>query len=178
MSNIFLENFLLWLVFGVGAAASGYALSQGLGRRIYFISSLVVGAAIAALGAVLVFAVDTPSKSIKRTIYGIESALQNNDPDGVAELIAGNAAVLKKIVRNEMGRVSIERARVSGLKIDEINMTTSPPRARISCRGMVSGKTADGYQFTGMERFRTIELRLEPDNVWRVTDKFEMERGF
>lgn len=178
MSSILFENFLLWTLIGGSLAIAGFAVAQGLAKRVYLFAGVGLGAATIALGAILVFAVDTPRKAIKRTVYGVEAALRNNDPAGVSALLASNSLILRRVVENELPHVKIERANVSEFKIEEINMTTAPPRAKVSCRGTLVGNAGGDYPFTAVERFQSIELRLEQDGVWRITDKLEAERGF
>lgn len=178
MIDLLLESYLTWLVIGVLFLIVGYALTVGLSRKIFFLSGASLAILAFALGAVLVFCVDSDRKSIKRTIFTIEKAVRENDAETTVSYLASNSIALRKLVEYGMRRATIERANVSAFKIDEINKTTSPPRAKVSFRGVVVGKTDGGYDFVEVERFDVLELRQEQDGVWRVTDKMEVSRGF
>lgn len=178
MQSILLESFLFWLVVGTCLFVSSYAIAQGTGKRLWIVLGLASGLAVVALGAVLVFAVDTDAKAIRRTIRTIETAVRNNDVPTVLANLSSNAEPLKKLVNSQLPDVKIERAKVSELKIDEINKTTSPPRAKVSFRGMIAGVDSTGTPFSALERFNMVELRQEQDGVWRVTGHIELERRF
>ncbi|MBQ9813163.1 MAG: hypothetical protein IJM54_07595 [Thermoguttaceae bacterium] len=177
MSNIFLESLLFWLVTGTSLFVVGYAIAQGTGKRSFALFGLVAAVLTIVLGICLVFFVDTDSKSIRRTIHAMENAVLNNDSDAALQYVAKNSVLVRKLFEDSMSSVTIERAKVSDLRITEINKTTSPPRATVAFRGMAAGKGHDGYPFTGIDNF-SVELRQEQDGVWRVTDHIEFDRRF
>lgn len=180
MPNLFFESFVLWIAIAVGLVVVGWALAQGTTKRSFAIAGFGVGLAALALGAILVFVVDTDPKSIRRTIRAMESAAERNDADGVLQYVSKNASVTRRFVNKEMRAVRIDMVKASGVKIDELNKTTSPARARVSLRIAVQGQGRDWgeYPFSTLVEVDMVELRQEPDGVWRVTDKVELGRPF
>ena len=175
LSSLFFESFLFWIVVGTCLFIVGYAFSQGLGQRKYAFAGLALGLAFVGIGAFLVFAVKTDPKSIRKTIFAVEKAVENNDSDELEKYIAKDAVFVRRAATNNLTNVHIEKAKISNLKIDEINLSTSPPKAFVSLRGMAQGKDAYGYPFVVLVQFNVVELRKEQDGVWRLTDHIEID---
>jgi len=175
MSTLLTESLAFWLVVAGACFFCGFALATGLAKRQYMFVGGVVALCLLTVGIVLVFFVDTDAKSVRRSIDALVAAVGRDDVEGVLEYVAPNAERTRRLATFNMGLANIERAKIGNFKIREITRTTSPPRARVSLRGVVAGKAAsfDAYPFTVMVDFTKIELRLGQDGVWRVTDECE-----
>ena len=172
MYNIFLESIIFWIVVGAFLFIVGYAFSQGLEKWIFIPIGLGAMVLTIALGVVLVFFVDTDAKSIRRTIFGLEAAVIANDSNKAVEYLSKNSIIIRRLFIAYLKPNTIDQAKISNVKINEINKTTSPPRANVSFTGMAAGKGSDGYPFTVLENI-TVEMRQDQDGVWRVTDNVE-----
>jgi len=174
-SALLTESLLFWAVVAASCAFCGFALATGLAKRQYAVGGACVAFGLLALGIVLVFFVDTDAKSVRRSIDGLADAVARNDVEGVLALVSPDAERTRGLASSHMKLANIERAKVSDYKLLEITRATSPPRARVSLRGVVSGKSSsfDAYPFTIIVDFTQVELRLGQDGVWRVTDECE-----
>ncbi|MDD3590122.1 MAG: hypothetical protein PHO46_07600, partial [Thermoguttaceae bacterium] len=95
-----------------------------------------------------------------------------NDSNKAVEYLSKNSIIIRRLFIAYLKPNTIDQAKISNVKINEINKTTSPPRANVSFTGMAAGKGSDGYPFTVLENI-TVEMRQEQDGVWRVTDNVE-----
>ncbi len=175
MTTLFTESILFWLIVVIACAFCGFALSTGLAKRRYAVVGVCGALCLSALGVVLVYFVDTDAKSARRSINGIVEAVGRDDVEGVLAFVASNANRTRRLATFNMGLADVERAKISDYKTLEITRTTSPPRARVSLRGVVAGKvnSFETYPFTIVVDFTKVELRLGADGVWRVTDECE-----
>ena len=175
MTTLLTESILFWLGVASACAFSGFALSTGLAKRRYAVGGVCAALCLSALGVVLVYFVDTDAKSVRRSIDGLVDAVGRDDVEGVLAFVAPNANRTRRLATFNMGLADVERAKISDFKVLEITRTTSPPRARVSLRGVVAGKASsvETYPFTVVVDFTKVELRLGLDGVWRVTDECE-----
>ena len=175
MTTLFTESILFWLIAASACAFCGFALSTGLAKRQYAVGGVCFALCLAALGVVLVYCVDTDAKSVRRSIDGLVEAVGRDDVEGVLSFVAPDANRTRLLATFNMGLADVERAKISDFKVLEITRTTSPPRARVSLRGVVAGKASsvETYPFTVVVDFTKVELRLGLDGVWRVTDECE-----
>lgn len=175
-----LESFLFWLIVATCISIVGYALTQGTGKRAFVFSGAASGLLALALGAVLVFMVDTDSKSIRRTFRQLEESVESNDAEGASAFLTANANKCRQTLLRNMQYVKFSGVKIREFKIEEINAMTSPPRAIVSFRGFANGVAghSGGYPFNGAAYFKSVELRKEQDGVWRITDNITFDRVF
>ncbi|MDO5308839.1 MAG: hypothetical protein Q4G03_05035 [Planctomycetia bacterium] len=172
MTELFTENYLAWIAIAAVCVLIGHAVFTGTSKRVFFFAGFGACVLALAIGAYLVFFLQTDSKLVRKTIYDLADAVEHNDVERVVEMVSATATRTRRIARVQMALADVEHTKVTDLHVDEINRLTSPPRARVHFRASASGKATgiDSYPFTVLIEFTAVELRLEPDGHWRVTD--------
>ena len=173
--TIFTENIFVWMIVAFALVFTGYAIAKGTNKIAWLWSGVGAGALAIVLGVVFVYFVQTDAKRVRRTITELSLAVRSNDVDKVCSFVAKSAERTKRNARVSMAMATIDATKITSYKLEELNRSTSPPRARVSFRATVSGKSqfVDAYPFTVVVDFTVVELRLEKDGVWRVTDNCE-----
>lgn len=180
--HLLTTNLLPWLLAAGCCVGVGYALMTGANKKIFFALGVVGGIAAVVLGIVFVFFVQTDEKQIRRTLEEIKTAVVDGDVDRALEFVEQDAKQIRAVADAYLSRVRVDKAKISNFRIEEINRLASPPRARVAFRVGASGDTSGewGGAFTTLVDFDLVELRLDPDGVWRVTNavQFQPARGF
>ena len=179
--NVFMNNILVWALIATGLVLVGYAFAKGTNKTTFLWQGVITGVLAVIVGIVCVYFVQTEEKQVRATIYAIAEAAERNDPDAVIALLSRDAQKttnptgVKGIVKWAFKLATVEKTKVTNFKILELNLATSPPRAKVSLRASAQGKSqgTDAYPFFTIVEFPMIELRKEQDGVWRVTDNIE-----
>lgn len=182
--HLLTTNLLAWLFIAAAFVATGYALTTGTTKKIFMKLGIVAALATIVAGVVCVYFVQTDEKRIRRTIEEMRVAIIAGDINKVLSFVEEDALKVRVAanVYVDPGKAQIKNIKVSDFKVNELNRMSSPPRARVSFRASASGVATGewGGPFTTLVDFDLVELRLESDGVWRVTDNvnFGFPRGF
>ena len=182
--HLLTTNLLVWLLIAVAFVVVGYAFTAGTTKKIFMKLGIVAALATIVVGVVCVYFVQTDEKRIRRTIDEIRVAVIAGDVEDALRHVEADAMKVRVAASMYVDpqSVNVERITVSTFKLNELNRMSSPPRARVSFRASASGVATGewGGPFTTLVDFDLVELRLESDGMWRVTDNvhFGFPRGF
>ena len=103
--------------------------------------------------------VDTDAKSIRRTIFGLEAAVIANDSNKAVEYLSKNSIIIRRLFIAYLKPNTIDQAKISNVKINEINKTTSPPRANVSLPEWLLEKGPTDTLYCSRKYYRRNETR-------------------
>jgi hypothetical protein len=112
---------------------------------------------------------ETPREAVERTLYEIADAVEINDVSGTLSYIAPGASQIRKDVEDVMPLVNIDTANIVGSPLIEVDETTTPPSAKVECRGFFHGTMKQNGMKGGDAAQMTIYLTFDGDR-WLVRD--------
>lgn len=131
------ENVLaIWMCGAVALAFAIFVYTQTRtsGALYGVLGVLAVTAALLCLSYFL----DTPRKSIERTLYALAATVEANDVRGTLAFLAPDAdPQLRKDAETLMPQVNIERARILGTPQIDLGAGSPPASATVECRGII-----------------------------------------
>ena len=149
-----------------------------------------LGAAVAfALAFITVFAVvdfererarARAEAEIQATLDEIRSAVVENDFERALGFVSERAAQTRSLVRRNRGSVKVKDATISEVKILELELNATPPRATVSFKTSVKG-TASAQPIPVRLPYRLeleldgVEFQREEDGVWRLQDRYAVK---
>ena len=117
---------------------------------------------------------------IQATLAEIRSAVGANDFERALEFVSENATQTRSLVRRNRSAVRIKDATISDLKILELDLNATPPRATVSFKTSVKG-TASAWPTPIRLPYRLeieldgVEFQREEDGVWRLQDRYAVK---
>ena len=117
---------------------------------------------------------------IQRTLDALERAVAKNDVEGALAFVSEDAPQTRALVARNRGAVKIKDAKVSELKITELDLNRTPPSATVAFHFSVKG-TANAWPTPVRLPYRLelelegVEFRRENDGVWRLQDRYAVK---
>ncbi len=117
---------------------------------------------------------------IQATLEEIRGAVAENDFERALAFVSENATQTRSLVRRNRDAVKIKDASVSDLKILELDLNGTPPRATVSFKTSVRG-TATAWPTPIRLPYRIeleldgVEFQREKDGVWRLQDRYSVK---
>jgi hypothetical protein len=144
--------------------AGAVALTMAL---IVYFQTRSNGALFGVVGVIAVFAgllvanrlIETPREAVERTLYSLAATVEANDVPGALKFLAPSAnAELKKDVETLMPQVRIDRARIVGAPLIDLNSNNDA--ATVECRGIIVAiNKRDGMKGGADDRLRLQWVR-------------------
>ena len=164
--------FMVGLLFVGMTSAAAFMLKQ---RRLW---QIAIGIGVLTIGLVIVERlVVTDRESLRSTVFQLATAVENNDVDGVVELISTTYPGVNARARSEMRSYEFANCQVSGFREIKFFYGESPVKADVEVVVWVSGKAIRGDRIEGTGP-RAIMLNfIQEDGQWRFYDYRHYQPG-
>ena len=144
-------------------------VKTGRGRYLTWLGGVVVLAFVLLL---IERYVVTDRELVEETLYDAAAALEANDVEAVAALIAPSGEALEREIRNRMRTMEIRTARIADLQV-EFSPLELPPKASAAFLGRLEFKDA-GVPFEQILRRVRVAL-VEEDDRWLI-QSYDLKR--
>ena len=117
---------------------------------------------------------------LQTTLKALERAVAANDVEGALAFVSENATQTRALVARNRGAVKIKDAKLSELKVIELDLNRTPPSATVAFHLSVKG-TASAWPTPIRLPYRLelelegVEFRRENDGVWRLQDRYAVK---